>query len=127
MSVLRYLYLRRHPQNKKQRAETNRRSFIKIGIGFGIIVLLICNTELENILLYKQGQTTKAFVYKEGYRSAGIYEFNVAGRRYIGQHPYAKVGNYVEIVYLPKNPKINRSTDTLGDDLGIWLYRKITE
>ena len=103
---------------------------IKISIVCCCIVFLIGVTEKENIMLYKQGQTTKALVYRrtsKGRRGVGLYEFRVSGIRYTGHDSNSKVGDSLHVVYLPQNPKINRNAKVLDKDWCIWLYRKITE
>jgi hypothetical protein len=56
-----------------------------------------------------------------------LYEFKVDGIRYTGQDPNSEVGNYIEIVYLPQKPKINRNAKAIDKDWCVWAYRKITE
>ena len=34
---------------------------------------------------------------------------------------------HIEVVYLPKNPKINRNAKAIDKDWCVWAYRKITE
>lgn len=94
------------------------------------IVFLISITEMENIMLYKQGQTTKALVYRrtsKGRRGVSLYEFRVSGIRYTGHDSNSKVGDSLQVVYLPQKPKINRNAEVLDQDWCIWLYRKIIE
>ena len=110
--------------------DKKRRDLIVICIVFGITALLICKVELENICLYEQGQTTKAYVYKlrsihHGHRS--VYEFKVSNERYKGEDLNSKLGDSIEVVYLPKNPKINRNAKAIDQDWCVWAYRKITE
>ena len=110
--------------------DKKRRSLIIICITFGIIALLIGKVELENIFLYEQGQTAKAYVYRhtsKGRRGVSLYEFRVDGIRYTGQDKNSEVGNYIEIAYLPQNPKINRNAKVLDEDWCVLLYRKIIE
>lgn len=99
-------------------------------IFWGWIVFLISNTEMENIMLYRQGQTTKALVYRrtsKGRNGWSLYEFKVSGIRYTGHDPNSKVGDSIQVVYLPQNPKINRNAKVLDQDWCIWLYRRIAE
>lgn len=110
--------------------DKKRRDLIVICIVFGIIALGICKVELENIFLYEQGQTTKAYVYK--LRSTknvdmSVYEFKASNERYKGEDLNAKLGDSIEVVYLPKNPKINRKAKAIEQDWCVWAYRKITE
>lgn len=97
---------------------------------WGCIIFLIGIRERENIMLYKQGQTTKALVYRrtsKGRRGVSLYEFRVSGIRYTGHDSNSKVGDSIQVVYLPKKPKINRNAEVLDQDWCIWLYRKIIE
>ena len=110
--------------------DKKRRDLIIICIVFGITALLICKVELENIFLYEQGQTTKAYVYKLRSTRHGdrrVYEFKVSNERYKGEDLNAKLGDSIEVVYLPKNPKINRKAKAIDQDWCVWVYRKITE
>lgn len=120
----------RRLRKKGQKTDKKRRSLIIICITFGIITLLIGKVELENIFLYEQGQTAKAYVYRhtsKGRRGVSLYEFRVDGIRYTGQDQNSEVGNYIEIAYLPQNPKINRNAKVLDEDWCVLLYRKIIE
>lgn len=120
----------RRLRKKGQKTDKKRRSLINICITFGIIALLIGKVELENIFLYEQGQTAKAYVYRhtsKGRRGVSLYEFRVDGIRYTGQDQNSEVGNYIEIAYLPQNPKINRNAKVLYEDWCVLLYRKIIE
>ena len=120
----------RRLRKKGQKTDKNRRSLIISRITFGIIALLIGKVELENIFLYEQGQTAKAYVYRhtsKGRRGVSLYEFRVDGIRYTGQDKNSEVGNYIEIAYLPQNPKINRNAKVLDEDWCVLLYRKIIE
>lgn len=92
--------------------------------------VLIAKTELENIILYKQGQMTKALVYRhtsKGRRGVSLYDFRISGVRYTGHDNDSKVGDYIEIVYLPQNPRVNRNSEVLDKDWGVLLFRKITD
>ena len=120
----------RRLRKKGQKTDKNRRSLIISCITFGIIALLIGKVELENIFLYEQGQTAKSYVYRhtsKGRRGVSLYEFRVDGIRYTGQDKNSEVGNYIEIAYLPQNPKINRNAKVLDEDWCVLLYRKIIE
>ena len=120
----------RRLRKKEQKTDQKRRSLIIICITFGIIALLIGKVELENIFLYKQGQTAKAHVYRhtsKGRRGVSLYEFRFDGIRYTGQDQNSEEGNYIEIVYLPQNPRINRNAKVLDEDWCVLLYRKIIE
>ena len=122
--------LREKEMKSIPKPDKKRRDLIVICIVFGITALLICKVELENIFLYEQGQTTKAYVYKlrsthHGDRS--VYEFKVSNERYKGEDLNSKLGDSIEVVYLPKNPKINRNAKAIEQDWCVWAYRKITE
>lgn len=124
-----------HRSLKKKQAnnrvhDKQRQSLIKICITFGIFTVLIGKVELDNISLYKQGQTTKAYVFhhtSKSRRGVSLYEFKVNGIRYTGHDKNSEVGNFIDIVYLPNNPKINRNAKVIDQDWCVWLYRKITE
>lgn len=95
-----------------------------------IVTFLIVKVEIENICLYNKGVEAKAYVYKlrslkTSHRS--VYEFKVSNERYTGDDFYSKLGDSIQVVYLPKNPKINRNAEVMDKDWCIWLYRKIIE
>lgn len=122
--------LREKEMKSIPKPDKKRRDLIVICIVFGIIALLICKVELENIFLYEQGQTTKAYVYKllsTHNVDRTVYEFKVSNERYKGEDGYSKLGDSIEVVYLPKNPKINRNAKVIDQDWCVWAYRKITE
>ena len=122
--------LREKEMKSIPKPDKKRRDLIVICIVFGIIALGICKVELENIFLYERGQTAKAYVYRhtsKGRRGVSLYEFKVDGIRYTGQDQNSEVGNYIEIVYLPQKPKINRKAKAIDQDWCVWVYRKITE
>lgn len=114
-----------------RKEETHKKANRVLNIIFwGCIVFLISITEMENIILYKQGQTTKALVYQrtsKGRRGVSLYEFRVSGIRYTGHDSNSIVGDSIQVVYLPKKPKINKNAEVLDQDWCIWLYRKIIE
>lgn len=117
-------------QAKNRVHDKQRRSLIKLYITFGIFAVLIGKVELDNIFLYKQGQTTKAYVYhhtSKSRRGVSLYEFKVNGIRYTGHDQNSKVGSFIDVLYLSKNPKINRNAKVIDQDWCVWLYRKITE
>ena len=131
---------RRRNRNKRLRKKEQKLPRIKhvlvrknmfiIPIIISILTFLIAKTEIDNIRLYNKGVKTKAFVYKlhslkTGTRS--VYEFNVFNERYTGEDLNAGLGDSIDVVYLPKNPKINRNAEVLDQDCVIWLYRKIVE
>ena len=114
----------------KQKSHRTRISRIVCIILWAFIVCRVGKNESENVILYKQGQTTQAFVYRrtsKGRRGVSLYEFQISGLRYTGHDKDSAVGDSIEIVYLPKDPKINRNAEVLDKDWGIWLYRRIFE
>lgn len=122
--------LREKEMKSIPKPDKKRRDLIVICIVFGITALLICKVELENIFLYEQGQTTKAYVFhhtSKSRRGVSLYEFNVNSIRYTGHDKNSKVGDFIDIVYLPNNPKINRNAKVIDQDWCVWVYRKITE
>ena len=95
-----------------------------------IVTFLIVKVEIENICLYNKGVEAKALVYRrtsKGRRGVSLYEFRVSGIRYTGEDIISKPGDSIQVVYLPKNPKINRNAEVMDKDWCIWLYRKIIE
>lgn len=114
---------------KRKHVFTINHIFI-IGALIAIVTFLIGKVEIENICLYNKGVEAKAYVYKlrslkTGSRS--IYEFEVSNERYTGEDLNSKLGDSIQIRYLPKNPKINRNAEVLDQDWCIWIYRKIFE
>lgn len=120
-----------HKSNQKShRMLINRIDKIKIIIFWVFIACLLVNQELENIFLYKQGETSQAFVYRrtsESRHGVNLYVFHISGLQYTGRDTDAEVGDSIEVVYLPQNPKINRNIKAIDEDLCVWLYRKIFE
>ena len=116
--------------NGNQKSHRMRISRIMGIILWAFIVCRVGKIESENFILYKQGQASQAFVYRrtsKGRRGVSLYEFQISGIRYTGHDTDSAVGDSIEIVYLPKNPKINRNAEVLDKDWCIWLYRKIFE
>ena len=109
---------------------TESRNIFITGALIIIVTFLIGKVEIENICLYNKGVEAKAYVYKlrslkTGSRS--VYEFKVSNERYTGEDLNSKLGDSIQVVYLPQNPKINRNAKVLDQDWCIWLYRKIIE
>ena len=107
-----------------------RRNVFIIGALITIVTFFIVKVEIENICLYNKGVEAKAYVYrlrstKNGSRSK--YEFKVSNERYIGEDLNAKLGDSIQVVYLPQNPRINRKAKVLDEDWCVLLYRKIIE
>lgn len=68
--------------------------------------------EKRNLLLYKTGVETTAFIYdlspgRHGYYRH--YEFYVNGRRYKGTTMSGKLGYTIPIFYLPADPNVNET------------------
>lgn len=64
----------------------------------------------NNYRLGRDGICTTAVIYKNGKRCYMHYKFQVDGVAYYGKEWTSKtIGDTVSIVYLPSNPKINRS------------------
>ena len=126
----------RHLRKKEQKMSNsrygftiNRNTFIICTL-IAIVTFLIGKVEIENICLYNKGEKAKAYVYKLRSTknvSRSVYEFKVSNERYTGEDLNSKLGDSIQVVYLPKNPKINRNADVLDKDWCIWLYRKIFE
>ena len=120
-----------HKRNKK-----SHKIRLRINKVIHIILLVyiachILNLELEKILLYKQGETSQAFVYRrtsESRHGVNLYVFHISGLQYTGRDSYySEVGDSIEVVYLPQNPEINRNAKSINGDWCVWLYRKIFE
>lgn len=112
-----------------ERYNKTKLNLIKISIIVWCFTLFpVVKIELENIILYKQGQVTKALVYRhtsKGRRGVSLYEFRISSIKYTGHDGDSNVGDSIEVVYLPKNPEINRNAEMLERDWGVRLYRKI--
>lgn len=111
-------------------AFTISRNVFVIGVFIPVLTFLIGKTAIDNIRLFDKGVEVKAYVYKirslkTGSRS--VYEFKVLNERYTGEDSNSKLGDSIQVVYLPNNPKINRSAEVLDKDWGIWLYRRLFE
>lgn len=68
--------------------------------------------EKENLLLYRSGVETTAFIYDTRFRKgidAKLYEFYVNDRRYTGSTYSGKLGYSIPIVYLPADPNVNET------------------
>lgn len=107
-----------------------RRNVFIIGALITIVTFFIVKGEIENICLYNKGVEARAYVYKlrslkTGSRS--VYEFKVSNERYTGEDLNSKLGDSIQVVYLPQNPKINRNAKVLYEDWCVLLYRKIIE
>ena len=107
-----------------------RRNVFIIGALITIVTFFIVKVEIENICLYNKGVEARAYVYKlrslkTGSRS--VYEFKVSNERYTGEDLNSKLGDSIQVVYLPQNPKINRNAKVLYEDWCVLLYRKIIE
>lgn len=117
---------------RNQKSHKIRLSINKV-IHIILLVYIAChilNLELENILLYKQGETSQAFVYRrtsKGRRGVNLYVFHISGLQYTGRDSFSEVGDSIEVVYLPQNPEINRNAKSINKDWCVWLYRKIFE
>lgn len=120
--------LKKKEQRKQRRKCAFSRNQLILYILTCTITFLICRAEIQNILLYNHGKITKALVYKYKSTRTGplsIYQFYVSETRYIGRDIGLDVGDSIEVVYLPKNPEINRNAEMLERDWGVRLYRKI--
>ena len=101
-----------------------------IGALITIVTFLIVKVEIENICLYNKGVEAKAYVYRLRSTKTGSiskYEFKVSNERYRGEDLNAKLGDSIQVVYLPKNPRINRKAKVIDEDWCVLLYRKIIE
>ena len=113
----------------KQPFQFDWRKYVSLGI-FLYIVFHIWNSDYENILLYNNAIKTEAVVYKNARLRHGVrvsyYQFYIAGTRYEGHFTNLEVGDSIDVVYLPKNPKINRYGKAMDKYWSVMLYRKIT-
>ena len=101
-----------------------------IGALITIVTFLIVKVEIENICLYNKGVEAKAYVYRLRSTKTGSiskYEFKVSNERYRGEDLNAKLGDSIQVVYLPKNPRIDRKAKVIDEDWCVLLYRKIIE
>lgn len=119
----------RKKEQKLPKKGIRRKVFI-IGALITIVTFFIVKVEIENICLYNKGVEARAYVYKlrslkTGSRS--VYEFKVSNERYTGEDLNSKLGDSIQVVYLPQNPKINRNAKVLDEDWCVLLYRKIIE
>lgn len=96
------------------------------------IILALCDQCYENILLYNNGLKTEAVVIGRfnRWRHRSLqrwerYEFSVLDVKYTGECREQNVDS-LEIIYLPKNPKINRNLKTFNVLTSVSVYRKIT-
>lgn len=117
-------------KEQKLRKKGIRRNVFIIGALITIVTFFIVKVEIENICLYNKGVEARAYVYKlrslkTGSRS--VYEFKVSNERYTGEDLNSKLGDSIQVVYLPQNPKINRNAKVLDEDWCVLLYRKIIE
>lgn len=72
----------------------------------------------NNYRLEKDGICTETVIreiYQEMHKKVGIYKFRVGDKTYSGRPIYvgSNVGDTISIVYLPSNPKINRSNTVI--------------
>lgn len=83
--------------------------------------------EQENLLLYKSGTETTAFIYdiRNKRRGADVkyYEFYIDDRRYEGISFYGKLGYTIPVVYLPTNANINEATRDLNSSFAVMFYK----
>lgn len=125
-----HTYLLSKDKRANHRTPNRKWQNLSVFILFVALAFTIGKVELENIYLYKYGQTTRAFVYRhtsKSRRGVSLYEFKVDSTKYTGHDSNSEVGNFIDIVYLPQNPKINRNAKVINQDWCVWLYRKITE
>ena len=109
---------------------TESRNIFITGALIIIVTFLIGKVEIENICLYNKGVEAKAYVYRLRSTKTGSiskYEFKVSNERYRGEDLNAKLGDSIQVVYLPKNPRINRKAKVIDEDWCVLLYRKIIE
>lgn len=111
--------------NKRHAFAVSRNVFI-IGIFISVMTFSIGKAVIDNIRLYNKGVEAKAYVYRY-HRRDGLYEFKVLNERYTGRGLACNPGDSIQVVYLPKNPRINRHAEVMDKDWGIWLYRKLFE
>ena len=82
--------------------------------------------EQENLLLYKSGTETTAFIYDTRVRKgldAKLYEFYVNDRRYTGSTLSGKLGYSIPIVYLPADPNVNETARDLNSSFAVMFYK----
>ena len=102
-------------QVKKQKKfrETFWNKFRKNPLFYLFLLFFLIKGSYEtynNYRLERDGIYTTAVIYKNGKRCYMHYKFQVDGVAYYGKEWTSKtIGDTVSIVYLPSNPKINRS------------------
>ena len=81
------------------------------------------NIPYENILLYNNGIKTTAVVYANARLRHGVncshYQFYISGTRYKGRSADLEIGDSIEVIYLPKNPRVNVSAKNID-----YLWKK---
>lgn len=97
---------------------------------FFYMVFTFCNIPYENILLYNNGIKTTAVVYANARLRHGVncshYQFYISGTRYKGRYADLEIGDSIEVIYLPKNPRVNFPAKGIESSSPVILYRKIT-
>ena len=86
--------------------------------------------EQENLLLYKSGTETTAFIYDTRFRKgidAKLYEFYVNDRRYTGSTLSGKLGYSIPIVYLPADPNVNETARDLNSSFAVMFYKRFVK
>ena len=101
--------------------------WIIIAILVPLLIYKQYRAEQENLLLYKSGTETTAFIYdiRNKRRGADVkyYEFYIDDRRYEGISFYGKLGYTIPVVYLPTNANINEATRDLNSSFAVMFYK----
>lgn len=116
-----------------RRSNVNRKSSTKRQKKYAIVIknnkiiyvfcvfvfFVIAKRTIENYQLRNGGICTKAIIqnkYTERHKQVRVYKFRVGNKVYSGTSIYdwhLDIGDTLDIVYLPSNPKINRSVKSI--------------
>ena len=116
-----------------RRSNVNRKSSTKRQKKYAIVIknnkiiyvfcvfvfFVIAKRTIENYQLRNGGICTKAIIqnkYTERHKQVRVYKFRIGNKVYSGKSIYdwhLDIGDTLDIVYLPSNPKINRSVKSI--------------
>ena len=113
--------------NVNRKSSTKRQKKYAIVIKNNKIIYIFCvfvffviaKRTIENYQLRNGGICTKAIIqnkYTERHKQVRVYKFRVGNKVYSGTSIYdwhLDIGDTLDIVYLPSNPKINRSVKSI--------------
>lgn len=99
-------------------AGVNMKNIIIYALGVYMLFVMAKRT-IEIYQLRNDGICTKAIIqkkYTERHKKVRVYKFRVENKVYSGSSIYdwhLDIGDTLDIVYLPSNPKINRSVKSI--------------